>query len=216
MYKHAVLVVLTFLGFCRFVCAADAPSTQEDRIARLKQIANNLRYQQGEINLRSGLAKLSVPQNFRYLDRGDTETVLTKLWGNPPSSASNLLGMLVPAEISPADPDSWAIVISYDEDGYVKDNDAAKLDYNDVLKKMQEAVRESNTERTKQGYPTIDLVGWATPPKYDAASHKMYWAKELAFGDSTEHTLNYNIRMAGTAWSAGSQCRFGDGSASGN
>jgi len=197
MYKHVALVVLIFFGFCRFVCADTPAPEASDADAHLKKIADSLHYQQGEINLRSGLAKLSVPSNFRYLDRNDTQTVLTKLWGNPPSSSSNLLGMLVPAEISPADQNSWAIVISYDEDGYVKDTDAAKLDYSDVLKKMQEAVHESNTERTKQGYSTIELVGWATPPKYDAASHKMYWAKELAFGDSAEHTLNYNIRMLG-------------------
>ena len=45
--------------------------------------------------------------------------------------------------------------------------------------------------------PAIELVGWATPPRYDAAEKKMYWAKELRFGDSTENTLNYNIRILG-------------------
>jgi uncharacterized membrane-anchored protein len=27
--------------------------------------------------------------------------------------------------------------------------------------------------------------------------HKMYWAKELAFGTNSNHTLNYNIRVLG-------------------
>ena len=49
----------------------------------------------------------------------------------------------------------------------------------------------------KQGYPAIALVGWATPPRYDATEKKMYWAKELSFGDSGESTLNYNIRILG-------------------
>src|SRR5690606_35640129 len=39
--------------------------------------------------------------------------------------------------------------------------------------------------------------GWAAPPRYDAAAKKLYWAKEIKFGDSTEHTLNYNIRLLG-------------------
>ncbi len=43
----------------------------------------------------------------------------------------------------------------------------------------------------------IDLVGWAAPPHYDAASNKLYWAKELAFGGQPEHTLNYDIRVLG-------------------
>src|SRR4029450_9273352 len=51
--------------------------------------------------------------------------------------------------------------------------------------------------RSKMGYPETQLVGWATPPRYDKATHKMYWAKELKFADSEENTLNYNIRILG-------------------
>jgi uncharacterized membrane-anchored protein len=40
-------------------------------------------------------------------------------------------------------------------------------------------------------------MGWAETPSYDKASHKLYWAKELAFGDAQQHTLNYNIRVLG-------------------
>ncbi|EDY16401.1 conserved hypothetical protein [Chthoniobacter flavus Ellin428] len=49
----------------------------------------------------------------------------------------------------------------------------------------------------KKGYPAIELVGWETPPRYDAQSHKMYWAREIRFANSPETTLNYNIRMLG-------------------
>ena len=35
------------------------------------------------------------------------------------------------------------------------------------------------------------------PPSYDAAAHKLYWAKELMFGTDMDHTLNYNIRVLG-------------------
>jgi len=49
----------------------------------------------------------------------------------------------------------------------------------------------------KEGYGSVDLIGWAKPPRYDAAAHKLYWAKELKFGGEKENTLNYNIRMLG-------------------
>lgn len=62
---------------------------------------------------------------------------------------------------------------------------------------MQESARESNEARKEQGVEPVTLVGWAEPPHYDAAAHMLYWAKELAFGDSAEHTLNYNIRILG-------------------
>src|SRR5436305_542860 len=82
---------------------------------------------------------------------------------------------------------AWAVVITYDEDGYVKDDDAAKIDYGDLLKKMQQGIRDENDERKRAGYPAVELVGWAEPPRYDSASHKLYWAKSLRFGDDTAH-----------------------------
>jgi uncharacterized membrane-anchored protein len=62
---------------------------------------------------------------------------------------------------------------------------------------MQKSVQEADVERKKKGYASAELVGWAAPPRYDAAAHKLYWAKELKFSDAQEDTLNYNIRMLG-------------------
>ncbi|HSI10636.1 MAG TPA: DUF2167 domain-containing protein [Chthoniobacter sp.] len=173
-----------------------APASREERMAEAQKLADGLHYQQGEITLSGGLAKIKVPENFRYLNPADTRTVLSRIWGNP-DSGSSTLGMIIPTGMSPMNEDAWAVIITYDEDGYVKDDDAAKLDYNKVLKDMKEGMKEANKEREKQGYPSIELVGWATPPRYDAAAHKMYWAKELRFAGSPETTLNYNIRMLG-------------------
>ena len=89
------------------------------------------------------------------------------------------------------------MIISYSDDGYVKDDDAAKIDYDELMKKMKEGTAEVNKERTKQGYPAIQLVGWAAPPRYDKVEHKMYWAKDLKFAGQEGDTLNYNIRMLG-------------------
>jgi len=47
------------------------------------------------------------------------------------------------------------------------------------------------------GYDPIELIGWASPPYYDKASHKLHWAKELQFGGAGPNTLNYNIRVLG-------------------
>jgi len=161
-----------------------------------EEIASKLKFKQGEIKLKDDLATLKVPANFRYLDPDQTDTVLVRLWGNPPRQ-ERTLGMLFPAEISPASEESWGVVITYDEDGYVKDDEAASINYNDLLKDMQEGTRESNQERIKQGYDAVELIGWAAPPRYDSAAHKLYWAKELSFGGEGEHTLNYDIRALG-------------------
>jgi uncharacterized membrane-anchored protein len=176
--------------------ASAVPETPESQLAAAKKLADGLRFQQGEITLRNSLAKINVPAEFRYLDPADTETVLTRIWGNPPSGQRSL-GMLFPVNSGPLDPDSWAVAITYEEDGYVKDNDAAKINYDDLLKQMKEGTVEANKVREKKGYPPVELVGWAARPRYDQADHKMYWAKELRFGNEPESTLNYNIRMLG-------------------
>ncbi|MGP8199789.1 MAG: DUF2167 domain-containing protein [Limisphaerales bacterium] len=163
--------------------------------AEALKIINGLKYQQGEIPLRGGLAKLNVPPEFNYLGPDDAQTVLVRLWGNPPGEKP--LGMLMPTNTTPLDKDCWVVTISFAEDGYVKDGDANKINYDDLLKKMQKAAQEANVERKKKGYDTAELIGWAAPPRYDAVAHKLYWAKELKFGNAAQDTLNYNIRMLG-------------------
>ncbi|HRC87566.1 MAG TPA: DUF2167 domain-containing protein, partial [Thermoanaerobaculia bacterium] len=86
---------------------------------------------------------------------------------------------------------------TYDDDGYVTDSDAEEIDYSDLLSTMQKATEKENEKRAKDGYEAVHLVGWAEPPSYDKASHKLYWAKDLQFGDGANHTLNYNIRVLG-------------------
>jgi len=163
--------------------------------ANLQKIAEGLQYQDGEITLQGGIAKIHLPNGFRFLDPKNAEVVLSKIWGNPPGAKT--LGMLVPTDISPASASAWAVILTYDEDGYVKDDDAEKIDYTKLLKEMQESTTEASKEREKQGFGSIQLIGWATPPRYDKSSHKMYWAKELKFDGSDENTLNYNIRLLG-------------------
>jgi uncharacterized membrane-anchored protein len=159
-------------------------------------LAATLKFQQGEIVLKDGLATLRVPEDLRFLNGHDTENVLVKLWQNPPAQ-SDPIGMLMPVNRGPLDEDSWAVVITYEEDGYVKDEEAEKINYDDLLKQMKKDVHEVNKEREKQGFSAVELVGWAAPPRYDKAVHKLYWAKELKFNGSDQNTLNYNIRMLG-------------------
>ena len=180
-------------------CAANFVRAQDDTNkipAEIITILKNLKYQQGEIDLHNGLATLSVPTNFNYLGPDDAENVLVKLWGNPPSEEKPL-GLLIPAGMTPLSSNAWVVTIDYSEDGYVKDDDASKINYDDLLKQMQQAIADENKARQEKGYPSITLVGWAAPPHYDSATHKLYWAKNLKFEGETNNTLNYSIRILG-------------------
>lgn len=197
MKKNLLAFALLVLAVVLPLRSADTPPSAEaaSRLIAIRKLADGLKLQQGEVVLRGGVAKIALPAGFRYLDAADTETVLSKIWGNPRGGGA--LGMIVPATFDPIGGDSWAVVVTFDDDGYVKDDDAAKIDYAALLKDMKKDTSAASKARQKDGYSAIELIGWAAAPRYDAATHKMYWAKELKFGDFPDHTLNYNIRMLG-------------------
>src|SRR5262245_1971467 len=87
--------LVLFLAWPLSTMAAEDP-----RVAELKSLVNQLKYQGGQIDIRNGLATMQLTEGFRYLDPAGTETVLTRIWGNP-SSGRQTLGMIVPKGFSP-------------------------------------------------------------------------------------------------------------------
>jgi len=193
----ACLVLTCSAAFAQGDPAAEPALTpeQQKKVESMQALLQSLDPRTGKISLGDNLATLDVPKDFYFLDAEDAERVLTEAWGNPPGGQS--IGMLFPAGQTPFDEGAWAVTIEYNEDGHVSDSDAADIDYGDLLKDMRADIRATNPERTKAGYPPIDLLGWAEPPHYDAATRKLYWAKELRFGDEPDTTLNYEIRALG-------------------
>jgi len=186
------------LAVLSFQVALSVPAEPtEAEMAALKKAFAELRPQQGVVVLKGGLATLNVPQGLQYLDPKDAQTILVKIWGNPPEAASGVLGMLVESPKSAVSAGGWGVVITYSEDGHIDDKDALKTDYAALLQTMKQGMGEANKERVKKGYPTVDIAGWAEPPHYDPSTHKIYWAKELAFSGQDRHTLNYCIRVLG-------------------
>ena len=183
------------LAACVMLLAVPAPAQEAEGGMTAEQFVQSLHFRSGQIAVPQAAAHFNLGPEFRYLDQADARRVLEDMWGNPPDE--DVLGMVVPATPGLAEDGSWAVVVTYADEGYVSDEDAAKIDYDDLLKDMQDGTREANAERKKAGYESVDLVGWAVPPRYDAASKKLYWAKELAFAGSEGHTLNYDIRVLG-------------------
>ena len=186
----AFLLILTSTAGACIAAAAQEPTPPD-----AKAPAISLDFKQGEISVGKGVAKLNVPPGFRFLSPADSQKVLVDLWGNPKGEPP--LGMLFPADKEPEAGDGWGIVITFEEDGYVKDDDAEKINYADLMKEMKDGMAAENEERQKAGFPAIQIVGWATAPRYDKTAKKLYWAKELKFGGAQENTLNYNIRILG-------------------
>ena len=92
---------------------------------------------------------------------------------------------------------SWMFIVTYKEDGFIKDDDAGDINYDDLLVDMKEDIVTENAERTKAGYESYALIGWASKPFYDNNLKVLHWAKEVKFGKSTSNTLNYDLRVLG-------------------
>ena len=177
------------------LCSAGARADDAADAASRRALLNSLHYSGGAVALPEAKARLEVKPGFRFLGHDDTRKVLEQYWGNPPDDS--VLGMLVPDDAGLGMDHSWAVVVTYSDEGYVSDEDAAKIDFDELLTQMKQDTQDANEERKQAGFGTVELVGWAQPPRYDAASKRIHWAKELAFDGEAGHTVNYDIRVLG-------------------
>lgn len=174
---------------------AVAQETPDAAEQQARQVVSTLQWRDGEVAVPGAQARLRLGDEFRYLEAADARKVLEQVWGNPPDDS--VLGMVVPKGRGVLDDHGWAVVVTYADDGYISDADAAKIDYDELLQEMKDGTKEENEARKEAGYEGIELVGWAAPPRYDAASKKLHWAKELQFEGVGNRTLNYDIRVLG-------------------
>jgi len=189
--KTITLSILCFLVFQM----SQSQSEEEIYKSILDSLESTFNYEYGTVDLKNGLATLRVPEGYKFLGSEQSGYVLTELWGNPPS---DVVGLLFPEDISPiSDNFTYAVEITYSEDGFIEDGDAEDIDYDDLLEEMQKDTKASNKERKKQGYGSMELMGWASTPFYDGKNKKLHWAKEIKFEGSEVNTLNYNIRILG-------------------
>jgi uncharacterized membrane-anchored protein len=130
-------------------------------------------------------AVLHLGTKYYSLDASEAKDVLVRLWGNPPNSVDDVLGLVLPADKTVLD-DSWGAVISWDDRGYVTDDDDIRASEPDA-----------NAERQKAGYPGQHVVGWAQPPSYDKGNHSLIWARDFKIDGTPVDSLNYDVRILG-------------------
>lgn len=201
MLRKTLLPAITLLAAFVFSAPMAAMGVDGGQHTSAEAFVSSLHPQTGEVAVPGAQATLKLAHGYSFLSAADAQRVLTQAWGNPPDNS--VLGMIIPSTDAHAvlDDKSWAVVVTFVDEGYVSDKDAAKIDYDDMLKDLKKGTDEGNAERLKQGYPAIELVGWAEPPHYDEATHKLYWARDLKFkkadGSPDGQSLNYAIRVLG-------------------
>ena len=199
--KKIFLLLYAFVASNSLLFAEGDPDSLKilEKIKAYQQYVDSvnmaMHYETGVVNLKDGIARLNIPKGFKYLGIEQSKYVIKDVWGNP--ERNDVLGMIFPENGSPVSDSSYAFIISFDDMGYVKDNDAEKIDYKELLDEFHKEEPAANAERKQQGYPSIHMVGWAQPPFYDSKNKVLHWAKELKFEGEEENTLNYDVRILG-------------------
>ncbi|WP_173050097.1 DUF2167 domain-containing protein [Nitrospira sp. KM1] len=135
----------------------------------------------------SDQATLRLPEGYRFLGPEETQAVL-KSMGNFPSGSE--LGLIAPAK-----DEDWFVVVRYVDAGYVKDDDAANWNADELFASIKEGTEDDNKRREAQGIPPLVLIGWEEKPHYDAQAHKVVWA--ISSQGSQSAGVNYNTLALG-------------------
>lgn len=200
---YALVLMLTIV--CSGLKAQSLSTDTSDELAAyammldsFEKIDKTIPYKHGKVAVNNFLT-LNVPPGYKFIPDSSAKMIVTDLWKNPKDES--ILGMVVPNDFSLSNMESWAFIVSYEESGYVKDEDAEDIDYDQMMKDIQSSEPESNAERVKQGYSELHILGWAAKPYYDKDRKILHWAKKIQVGNEAtadeDLTLNYEVRMLG-------------------
>jgi uncharacterized membrane-anchored protein len=201
--KNSLLTL--FATLISLVAFSQGQVSDSAMVAYVDSVEKSFTYQHGTIKLSNGVGEINVPEGFKYLDGPQATKVLVDLWGNPPGENISL-GMILPEDRGVISNTGYVFNVEYDEIGYVKDDDADDIDYDDLLTELKKETSQANQQRQAQGYEPITIVGWAAKPYYDSDRKILHWAKEVQFGHDSINTLNYNVPNSGKKRSIGPEC----------
>lgn len=94
----------------------------------------------------------------------------------------------------------WMILVRWIKEGYVRDGDAKEWQPDALLEGLKAGTEQGNKERERLGIPALDIIGWAEPPAYDAAAHRLVWsmaARDRGAPADEPQTINYNTFALG-------------------
>ncbi|MBX2810669.1 MAG: DUF2167 domain-containing protein [Myxococcales bacterium] len=134
-------------------------------------------------------ATIVIPEGYRLGDNRTTSRLMAAM-GNVPSGEE--LGILGPHDLH------WFVIYEFDDVGYVKDDE--ELDPDAMLTQQRSAVSESNKYREEKGLATVNLLGWAIPPRYEPNTNVLEWAVKAEFthADATKAVaVNYRTKVLG-------------------
>ncbi|WP_315069708.1 DUF2167 domain-containing protein [uncultured Clostridium sp.] len=140
------------------------------------------------VDIGSDLAKLDLPSDYVFADGKDAKEIMKEMDNTVTNREQGIV-------FSKDNTQNWYVLFEFDDMGYVRDNDADKIDADKLLSEIKDGTEEDNKERVKNGKSTLDIIGWDEKPHYDSNTHNLVWSV-LAKSDGRE-IINYNVRILG-------------------
>ena len=195
--SHSLLVVLVLATVLHSSPAQaqseEALSPADEAAAEAMRMAAEQFWSEWEVGPGEGalgtVATVDVPEAYLFGD-GDHARTLLEMWENPTSDIE--LGCVTPA----AGDEDWYVFFEFDPIGYVRDDEQNDLDADAILASLREGNKRGNDERRRRGWPTIELVGWAVPPRYEPTTHNLEWAT-IVESENGSQSVNYSVRLLG-------------------
>ncbi|MEM7282318.1 MAG: DUF2167 domain-containing protein [Pseudomonadota bacterium] len=146
-----------------------------------RTIESEITFIQGDIELLDGRAIAHVSARFEYLDAFDATRVLEAKSLPIPQG---LLGIIIPADSSPFEKDSWMAFIRYVESGHIG-GDGLSATPADLLLEKRRILAVQNQGNRVQGMNTTEHLGWVVQPTYSSADQRLSWSQKLQAGESS-------------------------------
>jgi uncharacterized membrane-anchored protein len=191
--KPRIFLVASVVCICALIAVGQskkkrvAPSPSPTPETAWSTLYEDVKWQKGpSVGGLGDKAQVKVPDGYVFASAKDTRTIM-EATQNPTSGKE--MGFVAP------DGENWYVVFEFDDVGYVKDDEKSSLDANALLDRIKEATAAGNEERMRRGWPTLSIVGWETPPRYNDISNNLEWAVRLQ--SEGQLGINHNTRLLG-------------------
>ena len=190
--KLRIFVVASVVCVCALIAVGQSkkkpkPSPSPTPDLSWSKVYEEIKWQKGpSVGDLGDTAQVKVPDGYVFADARDTRSIME---ANHNPTTGREIGFVA------ADGENWFAVFEFSDVCYVKDDEKDSLDADALLSSIKDATAAGNQERMKRGWPTMTIVGWETPPRYNELSHNLEWA--IRAQSEGEPVINHNTRLLG-------------------